>query len=179
MPMHEIETSVTRQALFGPFRLLPYQRLLDREQPVHLGSRALDILAALVERPGQLVTRAELMSRVWPDTVVVPANLTVHVAALRRALGDGKEGQRYLVTVPGRGYRFVAPVTFIDEPIAAAQGSANGHSTHGLPPIFCRPIGRSEAIARSASSRACRRCSRSSGRGAWESRPWQSRRWSG
>ena len=119
--MNEIQSSASRQVSFGPFRLLPYQRLLlQGDQQVFLGSRALDILTALVERPGELVTRAELMSRAWPDTVVVPANLTVHVAALRGALGDGKEGQRYVVTVPGRGYRLVTPVAVTDVRMAAA-----------------------------------------------------------
>jgi DNA-binding winged helix-turn-helix (wHTH) protein len=138
--MNDIQSSASRQVSFGPFRLLPYQRLLlQGDQQVFLGSRALDILTVLVERPGELVTRAELMSRAWPDTVVVPANLAVHVAALRRALGDGKEGQRYVVTVPGRGYRFVAPVAFTDGRTAAAQHEENGRSAYGLPTLFNRP----------------------------------------
>jgi len=111
MPLDEVVRSPTMQIAFGPFHLLPYQRLLLKEdEPVSLGSRAVDILTALVERPGELVTRAELMRRAWPDTVVVPANLTVHIAALRKALGDTTRGPRYLLTVPGRGYRFVAPI---------------------------------------------------------------------
>jgi predicted ATPase/DNA-binding winged helix-turn-helix (wHTH) protein len=147
MSMNFTRASTTRQVSFGPFRLLPYQRLLmERDEPVHLGSRALDILTVLVERPGELVTRAELMRRAWPDTVVVPANLTVHVAALRRALRDGQEGRRYLLTVPGRGYRFVAPVAFIDEPSAAVQRVPQPPPAHGLPPLFGRPIGRGEVI---------------------------------
>ncbi len=101
---------------FGPFCLLPAQRILrEADEPVRLGSRALDILIALVERRGELVSKRELMAIVWPDTVVVDANLTVHVAALRRALGDGQSGNRYILNIPGRGYRFVAPVTRIDE----------------------------------------------------------------
>jgi predicted ATPase/DNA-binding winged helix-turn-helix (wHTH) protein len=147
MSMNFIQASATKQVSFGPFRLLPYQRLLmERDEPVHLGSRALDILTVLVERPGELVTRAELMRRAWPDTVVVPANLTVHVAALRRALRDGQEGRRYLLTVPGRGYRFVAPVAFTDEPSAAVQRVPQPPPVHGLPPLFSRPIGRGEVI---------------------------------
>jgi DNA-binding winged helix-turn-helix (wHTH) protein len=111
MSLDQIESCAAKQVSIGPFRLLPYQRLLlQRDEPVNLGSRALDILTALVERPGELVTRDELMRSVRPDTVVVPANLTVHVAALRRALTDGKAGRRDLLTVPGRGYRFVAPI---------------------------------------------------------------------
>ena len=93
----------------------PNQRLLTKAgREVRVGSRALDILISLLEHPGRLVTRRELMERVWPDTVVVEANLNVNIAALRRALGDGQDGNRYLVTIPGRGYGFVASVTFSD-----------------------------------------------------------------
>src|SRR6185312_5855713 len=95
---------------FGQFRLFARQRLLlEADRPVALGSRALELLIALVERAGELVTKRELMARIWPDTNVVEANLTVHIASLRRALRDGTDG-RYVVNVPGRGYRFVAPV---------------------------------------------------------------------
>src|SRR3984957_12939981 len=97
--------------LFGPFRLLPRQRLLlSGDEPVRLGSRALDILIALVERAGDLVSKDELMARVWPNTFVGQANLTVHVPALRRTLRDGIGGNRYFVNVANRGYYFVAPV---------------------------------------------------------------------
>ena len=97
---------------FGLFRLCPAQRLLlHAGKAVPLGSRALDILIALVERSGELLGKDELMARVWPNTFVEPANLTVHVAALRRALGDGRDGNRFIVNIPGRGYQFVAAVT--------------------------------------------------------------------
>jgi DNA-binding winged helix-turn-helix (wHTH) protein len=109
--------SAERVVSFGPFHLFPTQRLLlEGETPLRLGSRALDILIALVERPGELVCKRELMARVWPDTVVEEGNLKVHVAALRRALADGQDGHRYLATIPGRGYRFVAPVVRAAEP---------------------------------------------------------------
>jgi DNA-binding winged helix-turn-helix (wHTH) protein len=102
-----------RAIQFGPFCLLPEQRLLlQADKPVSLGSRALDILIALVERRGELVSKRELMARVWPDTLVVDSNLSVHIAALRRVLQDGRAGNRYMVNIPGRGYSFVAPVTF-------------------------------------------------------------------
>jgi hypothetical protein len=68
---------------------------------VNIGSRALDILIALITRPGELVTKRELMSIVWPDTVVVEANLTVNIVALRRALRDGQNGNRYVQIFPG------------------------------------------------------------------------------
>jgi DNA-binding winged helix-turn-helix (wHTH) protein len=96
---------------FGPFRVLPDQRLLlEGGRPLRLGSRAFEILLALVERAGGLVSKGELMARVWPDTFVEEANLRVQVAALRRALRDGENGNRYISTVAGRGYWFVAPV---------------------------------------------------------------------
>ena len=112
---------------FGPFRLLPEERLLlEADRTVRIGSRALDILIAMVECPGQLVSKEELMAKVWPNLHVEPANLTVHVAALRRLLGDGRNGNRYLINIPGRGYRFVAGVshtqtqTSSPEPVAIA-----------------------------------------------------------
>jgi DNA-binding winged helix-turn-helix (wHTH) protein len=96
---------------FGPFRVCPRQRLLlDGDAPLRVGSRALDILIFLLERPGELLTKRELIARVWPDLTVEDANLKVHVAALRRTLRDGQNGNRFICTVPGRGYSFVAPV---------------------------------------------------------------------
>jgi DNA-binding winged helix-turn-helix (wHTH) protein len=96
---------------FGPFRLLPAQfLLLEGDKSVSLGSRALEILVALLERPGGLVTKQELMDRVWPNVFVEPANLTVHISALRRALRDGRDGNRFIINIPGRGYRFVASI---------------------------------------------------------------------
>jgi DNA-binding winged helix-turn-helix (wHTH) protein len=76
-----------------------------------LGGPALEVLLALVERPGELVSKRELIARVSPDLVVVEANLTVHVSALRRALRDGRTGNRYLINIPGQGYCFVVPVS--------------------------------------------------------------------
>ncbi len=83
---------------FGPFRLLPMQRLLlEGDQPVRLGSRAFDILATLVERPGEVIGRDELKSRTWPKTFVEDTNLKIQVSALRRALtsdGAARVGRR-------------------------------------------------------------------------------------
>jgi DNA-binding winged helix-turn-helix (wHTH) protein len=110
---------------FGPFHLLPTRRLLlEAGKPVRLGSRALEILIALIERPGELVSKAELTARVWPDTFVEAGNLKVQVAGLRRALGDNGGSNRYLATIPGRGYRFVAPVTRTDEATLSAPRAA-------------------------------------------------------
>jgi DNA-binding winged helix-turn-helix (wHTH) protein len=94
---------------FGPFRLLPAERLLtENGRPVRLGSRAFDILVILVERAGNVVAKNDIMTRVWPSTIVVEDNLSVHMTALRRVLQDGRNGNRYIVTIPGRGYSFVA-----------------------------------------------------------------------
>ncbi|QET04278.1 transcriptional regulator [Cupriavidus pauculus] len=129
---------------FGRFRLIPgRQLLLDGETPVRIGGRALEILAALVERPGDLVSKAELMARAWPNTVVEDSNLKVHMAALRRALGDGQPGQRYIATVIGRGYRFVAPVSSTTSSLQPAELAS---PPHNLPALTTRVIGRGDAI---------------------------------
>jgi DNA-binding winged helix-turn-helix (wHTH) protein len=96
---------------FGPFRLLPAQLLLlEGDKPVPLGSRALHILMVLLERPGELITKQELMARVWPSLFVELATLTVHISALRRALRDGRDGNRFIINIRGRGYCFVTPI---------------------------------------------------------------------
>ena len=66
--------------------------------------------AVLLEQPGKLVTKQELMARVWLNLFVEPANLTVHISGLRRALRDGRDGNRFIINIPGRGYRFVASI---------------------------------------------------------------------
>lgn len=108
---------------FGPFRLSMSRQLLLRvtdhgEEPVPLGSRALDILFQLVRCPGTLITKNDLIEVVWPGVAVEDNNLTVQMAALRRALGDGQGGARLIETVPGRGYRFVAVVSDVTEPLS-------------------------------------------------------------
>lgn len=96
---------------FGRFRLHPSQRLiLEDGRPVSVGGHALDLLIALSERPGEIVSKHELVARIWPGLTVEESNLRVQMAALRRTLRDGQAGQRYIATVNGRGYCFVAPV---------------------------------------------------------------------
>jgi DNA-binding winged helix-turn-helix (wHTH) protein len=100
---------------FGPFQLLPKARVLYRGGvPVALGSRALDILIALVEEAGQVVSQRKLIARAWRGLVVESGNLRVQMANLRRGLGDGVQGIRYIANVPGQGYCFVAPVQRLD-----------------------------------------------------------------
>jgi DNA-binding winged helix-turn-helix (wHTH) protein len=139
-----MRVATEREISFGPFRLLPSQRLLtEAGREVRLGSRALDILISLLEHPGRLVARRELLERVWPDTVVVEANLNVNIAALRRALGDGQDGNRYLVTIPGRGYRFVASVTLSD---FNHQDPDALRPSHNLPTPSTRFFGEDEIV---------------------------------
>jgi predicted ATPase/DNA-binding winged helix-turn-helix (wHTH) protein len=133
---------------FGPFRLLAAQRLLlEGDKPVRLGSRAFDILAALVDRAGEVVTKEQLMARAWPQTFVEDANLKIQVSALRRALGDGQGGHRYIATVSGRGYNFVAPVRAEKPLLASPVAPAAPVPKHNLPFAVTRMIGREEAAA--------------------------------
>jgi len=141
--------SLATSIRFGAFHLWPLRRLLMLDnQPVQIGSRALEILIALVEQPGALVTKQELMARVWPNTFVEPANLTVHIAALRRALGDGRDGNRFLLNIPGRGYRFVAPVAFLEQFKPSDRGTSAAAQNYNLPARVTRLIGRNEIVAR-------------------------------
>jgi predicted ATPase/DNA-binding winged helix-turn-helix (wHTH) protein len=97
---------------FGPFHLVAGERLLTRGGvPVELGSRALDMLIVLIATPNEVVSKKDLMSRVWPNLLVEEGSLRFHIASLRKALGDGRDGARYITTLPGRGYCFVAPVS--------------------------------------------------------------------
>jgi len=98
-------------AVFGPFRLAPSRRLLLRDgEPVDIGGRAFDMLVALVERPGIVWSKRELIARVWPDVVVEEGSLRFHMTGLRRILGDGEDGSRYISTQVGVGYAFVGAV---------------------------------------------------------------------
>src|SRR5438132_533373 len=133
---------------FGPFRLLAAQRLLlEGDTPVRLGSRAFDILAALVERSGEVIDKDELISLTWPKTFVEDANLKIQISALRRALGDGQGGRRYIATIPGRGYNFVAPVRFENPAEASPAATIASATAHNLPLAATRMIGREEVVA--------------------------------
>lgn len=100
---------------FGPFRLHPGKRILWKDGAVvTLGSRAFDMLVAMVERDRKVLTPAELMAIAWPGLIVEDSNVRVQLAKLRRTLGCGRDGARYIANVAGRGYCFVAPVTRIE-----------------------------------------------------------------
>jgi predicted ATPase/DNA-binding winged helix-turn-helix (wHTH) protein len=131
---------VHRKLKFGPFELSSGERVLQRDGAMlPLGSRALDILIYLTERPGEVVTKKELIDHVWPDVVVEEGSLRVHIAAIRKALGDGKFGNRYIANVQGRGYSFVGSVAgHVD------QKSSNPDGRFGsiLPARSRRMVGR-------------------------------------
>jgi predicted ATPase/DNA-binding winged helix-turn-helix (wHTH) protein len=137
---------------FGPFNLVANERLLTKGGvPVDLGGRALDILIALISTPNEVVSKKDLMSRVWPDVIVEEGSLRFHMTSLRKALGDGTDGARYITTLAGRGYCFVAPVSRAGPqprassapepaPVAASFPHAN------LPGRLSRIVGRDDDI---------------------------------
>jgi predicted ATPase/DNA-binding winged helix-turn-helix (wHTH) protein len=146
---------------FGPFRLNPTRRVLLRDgKPLRLGSRALDLLIALVDSGKDLISKEDLLKRVWPDTFIEEANLRVHVAALRKLLGDEGTGDQYIGTVAGRGYCFVAPVVRLDEAAGhpvSAQPAPPAEAARHLPASITRVIGRSESVDAIASQLVRRR----------------------
>src|SRR5260370_40212423 len=142
---------------FGSFRLCATERVLEKEGiPVRLGSRALDILIALVERPAEVVSKKELFARVWPDLVVDESNLRFHVSALRKALGQGRSGTRYVTNVSGRGYCLVAPISRAAAAPAPLRNSL-AHSPVGLPPNPTGMVGPDETVQLVSEERTARR----------------------
>jgi predicted ATPase/DNA-binding winged helix-turn-helix (wHTH) protein len=121
---------------FGPFSLSPGARILRKDGTVvPLGSRAFDMLVAVVERNGTVVTPEELMAVAWPGVIVVESNVRVQVANLRRTLGCGRDGARYIANVAGRGYCFVEPVKRID---SVDDASPTSPELDAAPPVAHR-----------------------------------------
>jgi predicted ATPase/DNA-binding winged helix-turn-helix (wHTH) protein len=155
MPSRQDAARLLGTIEFGPFRFHPGNRLLEKDGlAVTLGSRAMDVLIVLVERAGDVVSKQELTQRLWPNITVDESGLRVHVATLRKALGDGLGGARYVTNVSGRGYCFVAPVVAaVDRPVVAAPSpvpdssvaTASASSTN-LPRPLGRMIGRDSAV---------------------------------
>jgi predicted ATPase/DNA-binding winged helix-turn-helix (wHTH) protein len=135
-------------ASFGPFQLSTAARLLDKDGvPVHLGGRALSLLIALVGSAGQIIGKKELMARAWPDVVVDEGSLRVHMVAIRKALGDGQSGARYVTNVTSQGYCFVAPVTRMQPAILPDARAVLSDATNGLPAPPLRMVGRETTVA--------------------------------
>src|SRR5579871_995907 len=140
--------------LFGPFQLCIKNRVLrEGERRVRSSPRAMEILIALAEKAGETVRKTELLERVWPGTAVQEGVLRVHIAALRKVLGDGVSGKRYIENVPGRGYRFVARVRRERGTRFEAPASSAGHSqlqdqvedtprAYNLPSLYTKVLGR-------------------------------------
>lgn len=137
-----------RSYSFGPFVLIPERQLLvEGEKPVRIGGRALDVLTALVERPGQVVDKRELLLRVWPGLAVDEANLKVNMGVIRRVLGEGAGHPQYIATVVGRGYRFVAPVSLSGEASTIQVENQTLERRNNLPIGTTRIVGRTETIS--------------------------------
>ena len=131
---------------FLDFELLPGRQLLLRGgSRVQVGARALDLLDSLARRPGEVVSKAELLKEVWPNLTMEETSLRTLVRTLRKALGDGQDGARYIVSVPGRGYRFTPDVA-LDQPVRPLPLAAPTPS-HNLPARLSRVFGRRDVIA--------------------------------
>jgi DNA-binding winged helix-turn-helix (wHTH) protein/Flp pilus assembly protein TadD len=110
---------------FGPFHVDTQRCLLLREgEPITLSPKAFETLVVLVENHGRVMKKEELISRIWPNSFVEEGNLTQNIFVLRKALGEGPNDHRYIVTIPGQGYRFVAPVTALPQPSKTAARSS-------------------------------------------------------
>jgi adenylate cyclase len=126
---------------FGDFRLDAAQRLLllkSNARALPLTSRAFDTLLYLVEHPGQLLSKATLMQAIWPDVVVEENSLNQNVSLLRRVLGESPGEYRFIVTVPGRGYRFIAEVRTVNESPDESPRTAPAQNTRPLPSAHAR-----------------------------------------
>jgi predicted ATPase len=137
---------------FGPYRLIPAERLLLRGgETVDVGSRGLDVLIALAEAAGEVVGQRELVARAWPNVVVGKGSLRVTIAELRKALGNGQDGVRYIANITGRGYCFVAPVdrSAAQSPPSRSPLFSSEPSPvpkHKLPARLARMIGREDTV---------------------------------
>ncbi|WP_354681515.1 ATP-binding protein [Cupriavidus plantarum] len=133
--------------VFGPYRLYPHARVLQRDgTDVPLGSRAFDMLVAMVDRAGEVLSHRDLMAIAWPDLVVEDSNVRVQMANLRRKLGCGTEGIRYIASIAGRGYCFVAPLQCIPTERVTTPVRRIG-MPRPLPPPLARALGREEQLA--------------------------------
>src|SRR3954453_4168790 len=129
---------------FGPFELSASERVLRRDGvALPLGSRALDILIYLSEHPGEVISKQQLLDHVWSDVTVEEGSLRVHVSAIRKALGDGKFGNRYIANIQGRGYSFVGTVAGVGN---GATDTAPRRYHGPLPARPRRMVGREQVL---------------------------------
>ena len=137
----------SRVATFGPLRLRACERVLEKDGvPLKIGSRALDILVTLVEHAPEIVTKRDLISRVWGNLVVDESSLRWHIAALRKTLGEHESGTRYITNVVGRGYCFAAPVVWTPTTPITRENAATSLSSPRLPRRPLRMVGRDGTV---------------------------------
>src|SRR5207245_5551343 len=128
-----------------PFELNVAERSLKKaKQVIPRGGRAYDILIALLENAGEVVGKAELIARVWPDVTVEEGSLRVHLSALRKALGDGQFGNKYIENIQGQGYSFIASVARFPADRDTSGSASEGLSN--LPPALRRMVGRDNIV---------------------------------
>jgi len=134
--------------LFGPFRLSMGGRRLEKDgRPLTIGGRAFDVLVVLLENAGRVVSKRDLLARVWADVIVDEGSLRFHVSELRKVLGDGQSEESYVSNVPGRGYCFVAPVSREAAPAPTVNLiAAKTQKSHNLPVQLGRMVGREEEV---------------------------------
>jgi DNA-binding winged helix-turn-helix (wHTH) protein len=139
---------MTQVVTFGNFQFFPRQRLLlNQDKTVPLGSRALEILTALIENAGDVVPKETLIARVWPGIVVEETCLRVHIAAIRKSLRDGPEDGRFISNIPGRGYSFVAPVEIREATKPRPDHSCSATAfLDTLPKQLTRIVGREDIL---------------------------------
>ena len=126
-----------RKLGFGPFELSIGERVLRRDGRVlPLGDRALDILTYLADRSGEVIAKQELIDHVWSDVTVEEGSLRVHVAAIRKALGDGQFGNRYIANIKGRGYSFVGTVVRLEDGNGGGSNSPNFRGRLAAQPLM-------------------------------------------
>jgi DNA-binding winged helix-turn-helix (wHTH) protein len=137
----------TETVSFGPFLLVPGERLLTRDGArIELGARAYDILVMLLSRPNEVISKNELIAEVWPGLNVEEGSLRFHVAGLRKALGEGKDGARYISTSSGRGYSFVAATSRASIAAAPPLAPSPGFHHYNLPSRLGTMIDREEDL---------------------------------
>jgi predicted ATPase/DNA-binding winged helix-turn-helix (wHTH) protein len=143
MSFQQIDSPKAIRLRFGPFEINAAERSLTKANKViPLGGRAYDILIALLENAGEVVGKAELITKAWPDVTVEESNLRVHLSALRKALGDGQFGNKYIASIQGQGYSFIAPILRL--PADRDRGALSGISN--LPPALDRMLGRDDVV---------------------------------
>ena len=141
---------------FGPFRMDPDKQVLLRDgQLIAVTPKAFETLLVLVRRGREVVSKEELLKEIWPDSFVEEANLTQHISKLRKALGDTLEGERYIVTLPGRGYRFAVPVRTITEGVEVLIAQTRSRAQivieeHAPEPVETQPAALPATCARQA-----------------------------